>query len=56
MSTKEQLRLRYRSETPPGFSPYRLCDSREKEVREVNDFLDAQATRGLSVRSLRAYG
>lgn len=56
LSTKKELRLRYRSETPSGFSPYRLCDSREKEVREVNDFLDAQATRGLSVRSLRAYG
>ena len=56
MSSKKQYHLRYRPDTQRGFSPYRLCDSREREVREVNDFLDAQATRGLSVRSLRAYG
>ena len=35
---------------------WRGFDSREREVRKVNDFLDVQATRGLSVRSLRAYG
>jgi len=48
--------LAYRGETPAGLSPYRLLDPHEDEVSEVNEFLDAQATRGLSVRSLRAYG
>jgi site-specific recombinase XerD len=43
-------------ETRQGFSPYRLFDSSGHEVQEVNDFLDAQAARGLSMRSLRAYG
>lgn len=41
---------------PAGFSPYRLRDRTGEDVVEVNDFLDAEATRGLSVRSLRAYG
>ena len=48
--------LAYRGETPAGLSPYRLLDPHGNEVSEVNEFLDAQATRGLSVRSLRAYG
>ncbi len=56
MSTTKRFRLLYRPETPRGFSPHRLFDSREQEVHEVNGFLDAQATRGLSPRSLRAYG
>ena len=43
-------------EMPRGFSPYRLRNGDGVEVKEVNDFLDALATRGLSVRSLRAYG
>lgn len=48
--------LSHRPQTPSGFSPYRLCDGEGREVASVNDFLDAQATRGLSPRSLRAYG
>ena len=56
MSTKKRFRLRYRPETARGFSAFRLFDWREKEIPEVNAFLDAQATRGLSLRSLRAYG
>lgn len=43
-------------EMPRGLSPYRLGDRDGHDVAEVNDFLDAQATRGLSPRSLRAYG
>ena len=42
-------------EMPRGFSAYRLHAREGREVAEVNDFLDAQATRGLSPRSLRAY-
>ena len=38
-----------------GFSPYRLIDRSEKEIIEVNNFLDALATRGLSPRSIRTY-
>lgn len=43
-------------EMPRGFSAYRLREREGCDVAEVNDFLDAQATRGLSPRSLRAYG
>lgn len=39
-----------------GASPYRLLDSKDQEVSLINDFLDAQCIRGLSPRSLRAYG
>jgi integrase/recombinase XerD len=39
----------------PGFSPYRLVDGEGHEVDEVNEFLDAEATRRLSPCSLRAY-
>ena len=39
-----------------GYSPYRLLGPSGKEVSTVNGFLDAQAARGLSPRSLRAYG
>ena len=39
-----------------GFSAWRLRDNEGREVVEVNAFLDAQAARGLSPRSLRAYG
>lgn len=41
--------------TPPGYSPYRLVDASGTAVAAVNDFLDAQAARGLSVESLRSY-
>ena len=41
---------------PRGYSPYRLLDAEGNEVREVNEFLDAQATRGLSLLTLRTYG
>lgn len=39
-----------------GFSAYRLHNNEGREVGEVNAFLDTQAARGLSPRSLRAYG
>ncbi len=60
MSENPQLVVKcslcYCSDIRPGFSPYRLVDAYGNEIPEVNDFLDAQATRGLSLRSLRAYG
>jgi site-specific recombinase XerD len=48
--------LAYMPDSPLGLSPYRLRDRERNEVHDVNEFLDAQATRGLSPRSLRAYG
>ncbi len=56
MSLNSKHVLSYRPETPRGYSPYRLLEASGKEVSEINNFLDAQATRGLSPRSLRAYG
>jgi len=41
---------------PASASPYRLLDSKDQEVPLMNDFLDAQCIRGLSPRTLRAYG
>lgn len=55
-AAEQPYKLVYRPESSGGLSPYRLLDRQEKEVHDVNEFLDAQATRGLSVRSLRAYG
>jgi len=41
---------------PSGDSPYRLQGPDEAQSEVMNGFLDAQAVRGLSVRSLRSYG
>ncbi len=45
-----------RPPVPAGASPYRLLDADDREVTLINDFLDAQCIRGLSPRTLRAYG
>lgn len=37
-------------------SPYRVVDEQGREAALVNEFLDAQRVRGLSLCSLRAYG
>lgn len=47
--------IAYRSDVGPGRSPYRLVDAEGEEIGTVNEFLDAQACRGLSPQSLRAY-
>jgi len=39
----------------PGYSPYRVLDGQGHSIRPINDFLDAQALRNLSPRSLRTY-
>lgn len=41
---------------PSGDSPYRVQGPDELASEAMNAFLDAQALRGLSVRSLRSYG
>jgi site-specific recombinase XerD len=51
-----ECRLVLGAATPRGLSPHRLVDRAGREIAEVNAFLDAQATRGLSLCSLRAYG
>lgn len=48
--------IRHEKKTPPGYSPYRLVGTDGKEITEVNEFLDAEATRGLSPDTLRTYG
>lgn len=49
-------RLVFQEQRGAALSPYRILDARGEEIAEANDFLDAQAIRGLSKRSLRAYG
>jgi len=40
----------------PGKSSYRVLDDRGEEVRSINGFLDYIVLRGLSERTVRAYG
>jgi integrase/recombinase XerC len=56
LADESTYKLAYMPESPLGLSPYRLVDAGKNEVHDVNEFLDAQATRGLSIRSVRAYG
>ena len=49
------LRVVVKNSLPASVSPYRLLDDRGREVTWVNQFLDAQRLRQLSLRSLRAY-
>jgi site-specific recombinase XerD len=47
--------LEFQTSCPESASPYRLADEQNREVGWVNDFLDGQRMRGLSLCSLRAY-
>jgi integrase/recombinase XerD len=49
------VHLVVKNSLPPSASPYRLLDHRGREVAWVNQFLDAQKLRQLSLRSLRIY-
>lgn len=49
------LRLVWHNSSPASASPYRLVDEQGRELAWVNNFLDAQKLRQLSLRSLRAY-
>ena len=51
-----KLSLHYQPAAPASASPYRLVDDQQQEIAWVNNFLDAQRIRQLSLRSLRAYG
>jgi len=50
------FRLLCHPASPAGRSPYRVVDEQGREAALVNEFLDAQRVRGLSLCSLRAYG
>jgi integrase/recombinase XerD len=50
------FRLLYHPASPASLSPYRVVDEQDREAGRVNEFLDAQRVRGLSLCSLRAYG
>jgi len=41
--------------SPTGNSPYRVVDAQNREILFLNEFLDAQRARGLSLCSVRAY-
>ena len=56
MKPKRKLRLIFRAASRAGKSAYRLLDAHARELKWANEFLDAQHLRGLSPRSLRAYG
>jgi integrase/recombinase XerD len=49
------IRLIDQPDCSASASPYRLIDERSEPIAWVNDFLDAQRIRQLSLRSLRAY-
>ena len=52
----QNFRIIHLDSLPASASPYRLLDSQDQEVSLINDFLDMQCIRGLSPRSVRAYG
>lgn len=56
MRRDRQLHLVFRTAARGGDSAYRLLDDRGREIQWINAFLDYQHLRGLSPRSLRAYG
>jgi len=52
----DPARLVFDPKVSSGYSPYRVLDGKGLAVVTVNEFLDAQALRNLSPRSLRTYG
>jgi site-specific recombinase XerD len=56
MKRNPKLRLIFRAASRAGVSAYRLLDAHGRELKWANEFLDSQHLRGLSPRSLRAYG
>jgi len=56
MSLTPAFRLVHDQSATASVCPYRILDLNNRPVRWINDFLDAQHIRGLSPRSLRAYG
>lgn len=52
---KQSAHLIFDPSAGPGYSPYRVLDDQGHPIQPINDFLDAQALRNLSPRSLRTY-
>jgi integrase/recombinase XerD len=55
-SQKTDFQFLFQAASQGSASPYRLFDGQGREVEWANEFLDLQHIRGLSPRSLRAYG
>jgi site-specific recombinase XerD len=53
---KHSVLLAVNSKATAGMSPYRLTDARGNDIKQVNDYLDSLAVRGLSERTIRIYG
>ena len=51
-----EFQLAFSDSGPGSASPYRLVDGQGHDVDWINEFLDLQHIRGLSPRSVRAYG
>ena len=49
------LHLLYLKPPPASRSPYRMVDAQQHETLWINDFLDAQKLRNLSLQSIRTY-
>jgi site-specific recombinase XerD len=56
MSATQSFRLVHNRSGPASVCPYCILDAKDESVRWINDFLDAQHLRNLSIRSLRSYG
>lgn len=56
MSLAPAFHLAHDRSAPASTCPYRVLDAKGRPVGWINDFLDAQHIRGLSLRSIRAYG
>lgn len=52
---KHHVLLTVNRKTVAGTSPYRLTDARGNDIKQVNDYLDSLAVRGLSERTIRIY-
>jgi len=55
MTEYKPIRLLTRQNSAGGLSPYRLVDALDNEIKEVNDYLDTLAVRGLSEKTMRIY-
>ena len=55
MTEYKPIRLLTRKNSEGGLSPYRLVDVADNEIKEVNEYLDTLAVRGLSEKTMRIY-
>lgn len=55
MDKSRPIRLITKKDPVGGISPYRLVDTAGSEIKEVNDYLDSLAVRGLSEKTMRIY-